>query len=162
MAISVAPIISDKIYLQDLSADIAAMENVQGLCPEDQRAWVKIRQATEGDVAAITQMYSMGKVTHHADGSTTEEYDRDINPIRAQQFRRTVVAVGNINNVAGTPLFKLKDGVNYPILDMTEEQFTAAYDSLPRPVTNAFSLAVAQGNPQWGAPRKKDDESGEA
>jgi hypothetical protein len=161
MAISVAPIISDKLFLQNLSSDIAALENSQGLCPEDQRAWVKIRQATEGDMAKLSQIGRMGKVTHHPDGSTTEEYDRDFNPIRAMQFMLTVAGAGNINNVSGEPLFKFKDGPNYPILDMSEDQFKAAYDSLPRIVTNAFALAVMKGNPQWGIP-DRDKDTGEA
>lgn len=160
MAINAAPIISDKIYLQSVSDDVASIENVQGLCPEERRAWVKIRQATEGDVAALSLLSRIGKVTHHADGSTTEEYDRDFNPIRAQQFMRTVVGVGNINGVSDAPLFRFKDGPNYPVLDMTEEQFMAAYNSLPRFVTNAFAAAVVEGNPQWGVPTK-DTSSGE-
>jgi len=159
MAISSAPIISEKLFLQDLSSDIAAIENVQGLCPEDQRAWVIIRQATEGDVATLSRVGGRGKITHNPDGSMTEEYDRDFNPYRAKQFQVTVVGVGNISDASGGPLFRFKDGPNYPILDMTDEQFSAAYNSLPRPVTNAFALAVIRANPQWGVSR--DTDSGE-
>jgi len=157
MALSTVPIVSDKLYLRDLSDTLKAIE---GECKDELRAWVMIRQATEGDVAAIERVRGKGKVIHGQDGSTTEMYDRDTSHVRKEQFKRTVIGVGNISDAANKELFKFKAGPNYAVLNMTDDEFSVAYDALPRPVTNAFGLAILKGNPQWDL-RENKGESGE-
>jgi hypothetical protein len=157
MALSTVPIVSGQIYLRDLSDTLKALE---GKCKDEHRAWVMIRQATEGDVAAIELVRGKGTVVHGQDGSTTEMYDRDTSHVRKEQFKRTVVGVGNISDAAGSELFKFKAGPNYAVLDMTDDEFSEAYDALPRPVTNAFGLAILESNPQWDL-RERVGESGE-
>ena len=157
MTLSTVPIVTEKLYLRDLSDTLKAIE---GECKDELRAWVTIRQATEGDVAAIERVRGKGQVIHGQDGSTTEMYDRDTSHVRKEQFFRTVTGVGNISDAAGKELCKFKAGPNYAILDMTDDEFSVAYDALPRPVTNAFGLAILKGNPQWDL-RVAGEKSGE-
>lgn len=157
MALSTVPIVSDKIFLRDVSDTI---KKIEGDCKDEARAWVTIRQATEGDVAAIERVRGKGVVVHGEDGSVSETYDRDTSHVRKEQFKRTVVGVGNISDAAGKELFVFKTGPNYALLDMTDDQFSEAYNDLARPITNAFGLAILQANPQWDL-RELKKESGE-
>jgi hypothetical protein len=143
MAIHTAPVISDKIYLGDLSAEVKQME---GDCAQEDRAWVIIQQGNEGDNRRISEMNAETRTIWHEEG--TEQVQR-VNraAVRALQVFLTLADAGNIFADAGgkIPLFKFAGGK----VAQQRQEFEKAYGSLHPAVSRSIILAVYRVNPMW-------------
>lgn len=141
MAIKAAPVTSPKVFLGDLSPAVAVLE---GDCPEKDRAWVIIRQATEGDVRVI-QDYGAETRTVFSDDRTEQIQHVNQADVRAKQVHLTLSDAGNIVNAQDEPLFRFDSGR----LAMDFNEFQTAYGTLHPDVTRAMLLAVRDMNPIW-------------
>lgn len=162
MAIQAVPTISDEVYLRDMSKLLLDLEGKD--CPPSERAWVKVRQATEGDQLQISQRNAESEVMWKPDGDIIER--RSSNYLDDRMFRAYLVLVdaGNIFGKDGDPLFEFKDGNDYPKFDGTYSEFKRRWAQLPPVAAGAIELALNELNPQWGLSRssqKDNDEEGE-
>ncbi len=146
MALKALPTQIDRIRLQDLVPLLIDMEGKD--CPDKEKAWASVRQATEADMRRVGGLYSVRTVRYA--GPIAEE-TTDVNAMdewRLQVFL-CLTGVGNIVGPDDKPLFKFKRGGNYDELDMTLEEFEAAYGGLHPFVTRALRYAVWEANPIW-------------
>jgi hypothetical protein len=143
MAINAAPVVSTQIYLGDLTSSVKEME---GDCDQADRAWVIIRQSTEGDNRRISEMSAETRTVW---SDTATEQIRRINQaeVRALQVYLTLSDMGNVfaDDAGKKPLFRFENGK----LKMPKSEFQKAYDGLHPEVTRAIILAVYQTNPMW-------------
>lgn len=158
MSIATKPIISEMIYLQDLSKDVKEME---GDCPRDEQAWVMIRQATESDNLRREQVITKVELFHET-GVTREIRQSTIRNDRAYEAFLTLHAIGNIMGPDGSPLFEFKDTGPYNKVKGTFDKFRGDFGLLPGAVARAIALAVYSINEDWNwmrmAPDKGEDE----
>ncbi len=145
MAIKAKPIISEEIYLQDLSEEVKELE---GDCPRDEQAWVMIRQATEADNLRHEREISTVELTHEG-GVTKETRYSSISNDRAFEIYLTLHDAGNITGADGQPLFEFKDTGPYNRVKGTFDKFKDDYGLLPGDVTRAMCKAVYLINPKW-------------
>jgi len=145
MAIKAKPIISEEIYLQDLSEDVKELE---GDCPRDEQAWVMIRQATEADNLRHEREVSTVELIHDG-GVTKETRFSSISNDRAFEVYLTLHNAGNITGPEGNPLFEFKDTGPYNRVTGTFDRFKENYGLLPGDVARAMSKAVYLINEKW-------------
>lgn len=158
MAIKAAPVVSEPLYLQDFNKQVKEWEKDDD--PED-RAWVKVRQATELDEMEINSMTSKSTM-RWTDGGSAEQVNT-VNPreVRALEVYRTLVDAGNILNANGDgPLFDFEGDGFHRKVKGGFKAFKTAYGSLPAEVTTAILRAVYKINPGWDwmAPRGESEE----
>lgn len=144
MALKATPIMSDRIILADIDRTIAKME---GDCDKDERAWVQVRQATEGDFNWIASMRTDDTIKWS--GDTAEERRVNFREVMAAHVYLTLIDAGNILDASGKPIFTFKDGGDYSKLNMTFNQFKERYGMLNASVTSAIRKAVYTLNPEW-------------
>lgn len=145
MAIKAMPVISEEIYLQDMSEDVKELE---GDCPRDEQAWVMVRQATESDNLRHEQQIATVELVHEG-GKTHEKRRSSIREEWAFESFLTLHAVGNIEGPDGNPLFEFKDMGPYNRVKGTFEKFKQTYGLLPGSVARAIIKAVYTVNPDW-------------
>jgi len=157
MAIKVAPIFSEPLYLGDLSEEVAKMEKD---CDQNDRAWIKARQATESDEMEISSLYSKSKTVWT--GEATEQV-QEINPRerQAMEIYLCMVDAGNIDDEDG-PLFTFVENGPYAKVDGGFQIFKEAYGRLPSEATLAMLRAVYTVNPGWGWWLSQEKSEGEA
>jgi hypothetical protein len=156
MAITTVSVISNQIYLGDVSPAVSRLE--KNSKPTD-RAWIQVRQATEQDAMILEASLPETRI----------EYVDEIDPITRQPVRRAIetrddrvrnrfamqvwlclVDAGNINDGdSGDPLFSFKDGVNYSSFDGGFQDFLQRFGQLPPVVTITMRDIVYDHNPQW-------------
>lgn len=146
MAINAVPTISDEIYLRDVSERVNQME---GDCPKKECAWVKVRQATEGDQLQVSQRHADSEVVWQADGSAKER--RSSNTLEDRMFKAYLVMVdaGNILDRKGEPVFEFVDKDDYPKFKGTWARFKERWSLLPPAAASAIELSLYKLNPQW-------------
>lgn len=139
MKIARKPVISDRIYLSDESLEFAARE---GDLPRDEQAWVRIRQAREGDFVARAELMAKREVRYG--GSFSEVIgDNSRERVKYEVFW-TLHECKNLVDDDGTPVFG--DG---PTDAMKFQSFEAIWNSLETHVTEAIVLAVWRVNSGW-------------
>jgi len=148
MAIKAIPTVSAPIYLGDVSDEVSKLE---GNCQDADRAWVVVRQGTEGDNRRRADIESKFTLRWNKDGSADEVRDVNRRELWAFEVYSVLCGVGNIfSDEAGEkPLFSFKRGKDYDSLACDFEEFKALYGELPSVVTNAMLRAVYQLNPDW-------------
>jgi len=149
MKIKMTPTISEPIYLQALSLEIAAME---GEIPQTEQAWVKVRQATEQDHIARADLMARKEMQF---GSAYSEFVED-NPRERMMYEVywTLYDLGNLVDESGDPLFSTRDkegrlATNMPANSMPFAQFQEVWGKLERFLTAAIYMAVLKANPDW-------------
>jgi len=147
MAINAVPTISKEIYLQDWSEAVKKMEGED--CPRKEQAWVRVRQATEGDQLQVSQRYEDIEYTYTPDGSTMEKRTSNVLEDRMFKAYLVLVEVANILDKKGKPVFKFKDGPDYPKFDGEYSEFQDRWALLPSVGADAIELAVLSLNRQW-------------
>lgn len=142
MAIKAAPVTSPKLYLGDLLPAVKELEGED--CQEKDRAWVVVRQATEGDNRRISDLSAETRFVYREE---TAEQVTNVNQaeVRAMQIYLTLVDAGNIVGDDDKPLFKF----NNSRLAMSQSEFQKAYETLHPDATWAMLLAVREINPLW-------------
>lgn len=147
MAIKTAPIFKT-VYLGELDPRVAELE---GDCLQEERAWVKVRQATEADNMEISALTSKQKLTYTKSGATEQEQDFNPREIRAMEVFKCLVDIGNIfaDDEGKVPLFKFESHGSYSKVAGGFQRFKEAYGSLPAVVTAAMLRAVYSVNPGW-------------
>jgi len=146
MALKIVPIMSEPIYLRDISK---AFKELEGDCQRDEQVYVIIRQSTESDVRRISRLVSTREVTYNANGGRTEIFDDDMGEVRAMQLYSTLCDVKGLTDATDAPMFRFKQDKDYPKLAMSFSDFQEIYGRLPSTVIGALNLAVWEGNPQW-------------
>lgn len=146
MAINAVPTISDEIYLRDVSERV---KKIEGDCPKKECAWVKVRQATEGDQLQVSQRYADSEVVWQVDGSAKEK--RSSNTLEDRMFKAYLVLTdaGNIFDGGEKPIFEFADRGDYPKFKGTWAQFKNRWSLLPPAAASAIELALYRLNPQW-------------
>jgi hypothetical protein len=155
MAIQTLPIISEPIYLQDLSERVAQFEAND---PEEERAFVIIRQATEADNMRRGSMRSEVIVRWKQDGTSEEVRNTNLRELWAYEVYLTLCDAGNITNEKGDPLFTFITTGPYGKIRGGWETFQKVYGSLPSFVTDAIRAAVYKVNPDWNFAIVADEE----
>jgi len=136
---------SDRIYLGDLSEEV---EELEGECPQDERAWVTVRQATAGDFRRVGNSSGPRK-TQWLEGVRTDVWNDDWAEAWAMQSYCCLTGTGNIEDGDGKPLFTFESQIDYDKVKMSFDTFLEKHDSLPKAVTNAIRTAVWSINPDW-------------
>lgn len=152
MAIHAVPTISDEIYLQDVSRSIKKMEGSD--CPKEECAWVKVRQATEGDQLQVSQHRAeASELLWLQDGNAMEK--RSKGALEERMFRAYLVLTdaGNLFDAKDNPLFTFKEGDDYPKFDGSYAKFKKCWGQLHPQVADAIELAMYETNPQWDVMR---------
>jgi len=142
----ITPIISEPIYLRDISDTFKELE---GDCERDDQVFVIIRQGTQADIQRVSLLVSERKVEHAKDGTRSETFNDDLGDVRAMQLYSTLCDVGNMTDKTGAPMFRFKQGKEYAKFAGSFSEFKRIYGTLPGVVIGAFNLAVWEGNPQW-------------
>ena len=161
MAIHATPIISNKIYLADLSDDVHALE---GDCEKKDRAWVMVRQATEADNMRLAARGAESTIEWDNSGLVREKRSDNFRERWAYQVFMTLHDSGNILNPQGKNLFSFIDKQDYRQVKGGFKVFLEAFGSLPSVVTGAILTAIYKTNPDWdwrAASEEEDEESGE-
>lgn len=146
MAIKALPIISEPLYLTDLSKQIEEMEKD---CPQDERAWVIVRQATEQDNNRRSALRSQVTLRWQDDGTAEEVRDVNMREMWAMEVYLCLCDVGNIFDADDKPLFEFADAGPYRKCKGGFDDFKKAYGSLASPVTAALRQAVYKVNSDW-------------
>lgn len=132
--------------IKRISDDVAELE---GDCQPDERAWVIVRQATEGDNMRRADRVAK-RTVKWGDAGVEETRDDNMREQWAFEVYLCLVDAGNITDYAGKSLFKFGDGgQGYRKLDMDFQDFMKAYGTLPSAVTLAIRRAVLETNPDW-------------
>ena len=161
MAIHAVPTISEEIYLQDVSERVKEMEGKN--CPKKERAWVKVRQATESDQLQVSQRHADTEVLWMADGSAKEKRSRNVLEDRMFKAYLVMVGTGNIFAMEDKPVFEFADKDDYPKFKGTYSKFQDRWGLLQPAVADAIELAIYKLNPQWDVfgLMSEEDEEGE-
>jgi hypothetical protein len=155
MAIKTVAVISSQLFLGDLYDKVKELEDEGGECPQNERVWVMIRQATESDTAQVAEMRSKTVVRWVSDGAergSIPEEVRDDNPrlLWAWQVYLTLHDAGNLFDDDETPLFEFESKGPYNRVKGGFDKFMKSYGKLPAPVATSLLMAVGSINPGWG------------
>lgn len=148
MAIRVAPVQSNVIYLQEISEDFQIEE---GDCPRDERAWAIVRRGVEGDATQIADLRSRRTVQWISDdtdeSSVVPQEMRDVNErvVWCAQAQLCLVDIGGILDENDKPLLAFRNGAT----SLSRSKFKKAWGKLPEVVMLALLKAVYALNPQW-------------
>jgi len=153
--IETKPIISDKLYLSELSERVAKIE---GDCAKTDKAWVIVRQATEGDNLRRADRRADSVVEWQRDGVAREKRRDNIRDTWAYEVYLTLCDAGNIN-ANGKPLFTFEDAGDYTKIKGGFQNFLTAYGQLPSVVTASILRAVYKINPDWSLFTFDEDEN---
>jgi hypothetical protein len=159
MAIHAVPTISEEIYLQDLSKAVKRMESDD---PRKEQAWVKVRQATEGDELQVSQYRAeASELLWRQDGNAMEKRTKGM--LEERMFRAYLVLIdaANIFDPHGEPLFEFEEGDDYPKFDGNYSKFQDRWGLLHPEVADAIELAMYETNPQWDVMRALLEAQGE-
>ena len=157
MAYRVTPLKKDRILLQDLSEDFKDLEGFD--CPDDEKAYVSVRQATEADAMEIADLRSERTVQWVPDksGQVNPQENTDINErlIWCNQAYRALTGAGNIDYPGSTddsgevdswlPVFKFKNHK----FNGDFAAFKKAWGLLDDLGVYVILKAVYVVNPQW-------------
>ena len=141
-----APTISGKIYLAELSKEVAELE---GDCEQKDRAWVKIRQGTEADNMRVSSRSSDSTFEWEKGGLVRERRSDNPRERWAFQVYMTLTDTGNLLDTRGDQLFKFTQKDDYRSVKGGFKVFQEQYGSLPSVVTSSILTAVYQVNPDW-------------
>ena len=144
MAIRTAPILSEQIYLGELSPEV---KDIEGECDPKDRAWVKVRQATEQDAMQIAKLTQSPMLW--TDDGVEQKASATSHDIRAMEVYFTLTDAGNFEDVSGKELFQFVNGQAYSKVAGGLQEFIGRYGQLPEQVTVALSRAVYSVNPMW-------------
>jgi hypothetical protein len=145
MGYTARPIVSDWIYLQDLSDDVKDME---GECAREDQCRVKFRQATEGDSLRLEQRQET-VLEYSDDGGYREVRDNHTRSEWKQEIYLTLSDADNFFDEHGNPLFRFSgDGYKRSPVG-SFQRFSEAYDMLPSKITFAMIKACYRVNPDW-------------
>ncbi len=146
MAIKALPTVSDVIYLQDL---VPQIELLEGECPNEEKAYVIVRQATEADSMAIDQMSSERRVVW-SENEVQEIRDSRMREVWAMQVFRCMCDAGNIFGPDGEPLCKFSSGkMHARYVEGTFRDFLKSFGAQSPLVTRALRYAAWEMNPDW-------------
>lgn len=145
MAIRAVPIISDRIFLREISDEVAKLE---GDCKKDERAWVIVRQATEADNRERSARYSSSTLMWTDDGVQENRTD-NVRERWAHEVFLVLCDAGNILDAKGGPLFKFHKRGDFNAVDGGFQDFLDSYGRLNSVVATAILRAVYSSNPDW-------------
>ncbi len=146
MAIQAVPIISEKIYLSEISEEVAKLE---GDCDKKEMAWVIVRQATEADNMQRADKESDITLEYGDGGKVTERRRTNLRERWAYEVYTSLHDAGNIFAPGGKELFTFMDKGDYQKVKGGFKKFMDDYGSLGSAVTNAIRRAVYTVNPDW-------------
>lgn len=168
MAYRVTPQKKDHILLQDLSEDFKDLEGFD--CPDDEKAYVSVRQATEADAMEIAELRSERTVQWVPDksGQVNPQENTDINErlIWCNQAYRALTGAGHIDYpvydddgeiVDWEPVFKFKNRK----FDGELPDFKEAWGKLDDLGVYVVLKAIYAVNPQWDWIWSEEEKSGE-
>jgi hypothetical protein len=147
--ITTHPVISDQIFLADLSPAFAAAELKENPDVETRpelRAWVKVKQATTADHKRRAELYRDREQRWNDGGDgrvTSISLIYHDNPVvrRMIEAEMTLAETGNMEDEDGKPVFDL------PIKKAAD--FEARWLSLDSMYTDAIYVAILTVNPDW-------------
>ncbi len=148
MNIKSFPTTSDPIYLCDISDKIAAIEDAQNI-ERDQRVNVVVRQATEADNIARSQMFSRRETSYSGIGqpdkfAVSEVRQQNYHELMMMEAYWTLQEVNHLLGDGDKPVFD-----KMPAKQMTKEQFKTAWGGLPPVIAEAIHASVLKVNPDW-------------
>ncbi len=156
MSIKALPVLSEPIYLRDISDDVKKLE---GKCSPAERAWVMVRQGTEADNLQRAAMRSQYTLRWQVDGSAEELRDVNQRQLWTMEVYMTLTDAGNLwaDDAEKEPLFEFENKGSYSGTSYDYEEFENRYGLLPSIVTTAILRAVYSLNPDWSwmAPLEK-------
>jgi len=153
MAITTVPVVSEPIYLSDKSSAVAKLE---GKSPKAEKAWVRVRQATEQDSMMLEESLPDTRYEYFDETGpngrpirkTIETRNERVRDRFAMQVWLCLCDAGNINTPSG-PLFKFKDAGDYQKYDGNFDSFLKVWGQLPPSVAVAIRDVVYDYNPHW-------------
>lgn len=153
MAIMTVPVVSEPVYLSDISPVVAKLEKK---CPKAERAWVQVRQATEQDSMMLessipdTRYEYLDEVGPNGRPirKTIETRDERVRDRFAMQVWLCLCGAGNIDTPTG-PLFKFRDAGDYHKFDGDFNGFLKVWGLLQSSVAMAIRDVVYNHNPHW-------------
>jgi hypothetical protein len=137
MKIKRIPTISEPIFLAEISEEFKELE---GEVTQDQKAWVRVRQATEGDSESRAALQSKRRIEYNPDSTMTEMVDENIRTRLKFEVWWTLDEVGNLTWEDGDPIFKK---------GMSFKEFEDAWKRLDVRISLAIHKAVRITNPNW-------------
>lgn len=137
MAIKTMPLFK-QLYLGDLDPRIAKLE---GDCDQSERAWVRIKQATEADNMELSDYNSKNRTSNPRDWRAMEVYVTLCDAGNIDEYDKKGDLVG--------PLFKFKDAGPYTKFDGPFSKFKDQYAKLPSIVSAVMTQAVYAVNIDW-------------
>jgi len=146
MAIKTAPVFSGQIYLGDISPEVKELE---GDCDPKERAWVKVRQATEQDNTQISKVQQSDTFIWGNDGSIQQKTPITQGEVRAWEAYYTLTDAGNFFLEGESELFQFVNSGPYQKVAGGYEEFSRRWGTLPPEVTLAISRSIYSVNPSW-------------
>ena len=150
MQIAMKPVKSGRILLADVSDAFRAMEDSNGVTPDENRAWVIVRQASTEDSIARAGLISRRETKYEADRITgkfqpwySEVRDENTERRKMMEVYWTVDEIGNLSYDTGEPIFTM------PLKGKPLAAFEEAYGRLPIEITDALWRAVISHVTQW-------------
>jgi hypothetical protein len=141
------------VFLADLSLAFKLME---GDVPEQDKAWVSVRQATQDDNIKRSDLLSKREVKYGRKDSSDNSVDSVSDVLDDNQPRRrmleafwTLTNVGNLDR-GDKPWFKAMPAKT----KMQQNEFEKAWGELHPTVAAAISAAVLEVNPDWNQARQ--------
>jgi hypothetical protein len=150
MAVQAVPVVSEPIYLGDISKRVRALE---GDCERTDQAYVIVRQATTGDNMRRSQIHkgtTLRWLTDE-DGKPVTEENYNQNPLERYAFEAytTLAGIGNLFDTDGKPMFEFESSGSYMKVKGDFNDFKERWGRLPLVVTDAILTAVYSTNPDW-------------
>ena len=141
MAIKLGTPLEQRRLLREVSFDVRELE---GDCPEDERAWVSVRQLKSGEERKVEKIRGPLKYALEQ-GSAVQYRDVDWMLYYRKLAFHALTGVGNILNEQNREAFRFtKSGV----MDGDEYAFNATWDSYPAIVTTAMARICLAVNPR--------------
>lgn len=123
------PVLSGAIFLRDISADVARLEDTDGEpCPQGERVWVSVRQATESESIRLRSCQSNRVVT---------------------QAFLVLTGAGNFTGEDNKPALVFQKRPDYPVYRGSFQEFLTTWNRLQPEVVLAIRDAVWNCNPEW-------------
>ena len=134
--------VSDPIFLSDLSPDFSDLE---GECPQEEKAYVRVRRATEGDNIQRHELLLERRTEYRINGDVAIVESVSDNP-RWEAMCNTYLTLEEIHGLldGDKPVFEKQ-----PVKTMLAMEYEAIWRELPIVVANVLHRAVLRFNPEW-------------
>jgi YD repeat-containing protein len=147
VGIKITPVVKSRIVLAEVHETFA---NKEGECPDDERAWVSVKQAAEMDNIDVEEQRKNVRFSYDEEGRPVEQYSTNVRKLWAMQAYRTLTDSGNISGFDGKPLFEFEDtAFGHGKVKGGYQDFLDRWGQLPSYVTGAIMSAIYELNPDW-------------